>query len=173
MPTVGLNIARVDDPKEKCKLVLWDLGGQKGLRVIWDKYYEEAHAVLWLVDRGEPGRVAESRDELRRVLRSPELAGAPVLVLANGREGVTGGGLAAADTIEEALDVPGQHPRGPYRFAEVDARGGAGVRGEETLGLGSKGVCPMHGILCRPLARAILRPRPRARRACGHPNPEP
>ena len=128
MPTVGLNIGRVDDPTAKCKLVLWDLGGQKGLRVIWDKYYEEAHAVLWLVDRGEPGRVAESRDELRRVLRSPELAGAPVLVLANGRDGVAGGEPAAADTIEEALDVPGQRPGGAYRFAEVDARGGAGVR---------------------------------------------
>jgi len=128
MPTVGLNIGRVDDPTAKCKLVLWDLGGQKGLRVIWDKYYEEAHAVLWLVDRGEPGRVAESRDELRRVLRSPELAGAPVLVLANGRDGVAGGEPAAADTIEEALDVPGQRPGGAYRFAEVDAREGAGVR---------------------------------------------
>lgn len=126
MPTVGLNIGRVDDPGERCKLVLWDLGGQKGLRVIWDKYFEEAHAVVWLVDRGEPGRTGESRDELRKVLQSSELSGAPLLVLANGRDGDAG--MASADTIEEVLDIPGQRPGGAYHFGEIDARGGAGVR---------------------------------------------
>ena len=31
-------------------LILWDLGGQAGLRSIWDKYYAESHAILYVVD---------------------------------------------------------------------------------------------------------------------------
>ena len=33
-------------------LILWDLGGQAGLRSIWDKYYAESHAILYVVDSG-------------------------------------------------------------------------------------------------------------------------
>ena len=43
-PTVGLNIGKLDIGNSK--LVVWDLGGQKTMRVIWDKYYSEAHAVV-------------------------------------------------------------------------------------------------------------------------------
>jgi ADP-ribosylation factor related protein 1 len=31
-------------------LIFWDLGGQAGLRSIWDKYYAESHAILYVVD---------------------------------------------------------------------------------------------------------------------------
>ena len=31
-------------------LILWDLGGQAGLRSIWDKYYAESHAIMYVVD---------------------------------------------------------------------------------------------------------------------------
>lgn len=33
-------------------LIFWDLGGQAGLRSIWDKYYAESHAILYVVDSG-------------------------------------------------------------------------------------------------------------------------
>ncbi|KAF9600643.1 hypothetical protein IFM89_011226 [Coptis chinensis] len=48
VPTVGLNIGRVE--ASKTKLVFWDLGGQVGLRTIWEKYYDEAHAVIYVID---------------------------------------------------------------------------------------------------------------------------
>jgi hypothetical protein len=41
---VGLNIGRAE--ALGAKLVFWDLGGQVGLRTIWEKYYGEAHAVV-------------------------------------------------------------------------------------------------------------------------------
>lgn len=34
-------------------LIFWDLGGQAGLRSIWDKYYAESHALVFVVDSGE------------------------------------------------------------------------------------------------------------------------
>lgn len=35
---------------QQMQLVFWDLGGQSGLRSIWDKYYAESNAVLYVVD---------------------------------------------------------------------------------------------------------------------------
>ena len=40
----------------------WDLGGQKSLRSIWDKYFEEAHAVVFVVDSTDKDRIEECRE---------------------------------------------------------------------------------------------------------------
>ena len=54
LPTVGLNVGRI----EACNahLILWDLGGQLGLRGIWEKYYADAHGLLYVVDAADPSR---------------------------------------------------------------------------------------------------------------------
>ena len=56
VPTVGLNVGRVE--AHHAQLLFWDLGGQAGLRTIWDKYYAEAHALLYVVDATRPSRCA-------------------------------------------------------------------------------------------------------------------
>ena len=66
LPTVGLNIGRFE--AHGSPLVLWDLGGQAGLRSIWDKYYGEAHALLYVVDATDPGRLEEAKTALHRAL---------------------------------------------------------------------------------------------------------
>ncbi|CAN1267304.1 ADP-ribosylation factor-related protein 1 [Linum perenne] len=81
VPTVGLNIGRLE--VSNSKLVFWDLGGQIGLRSIWEKYYEEAHAVIFVVDAACPSRFEDSKSALEKVLRHDDLQGAPVLILAN------------------------------------------------------------------------------------------
>ncbi|KAJ0793283.1 putative small GTP-binding protein [Helianthus annuus] len=62
VPTVGLNIGRIETSNSK--LVFWDLGGQPGLRSIWEKYYEEAHAVIFVVDASCPSRFEDSKSAL-------------------------------------------------------------------------------------------------------------
>ncbi|CAI5949636.1 unnamed protein product [Closterium sp. NIES-64] len=81
VPTVGLNIGRVE--AHKAKLIFWDLGGQIGLRTIWEKYYEEAHAVIYVVDAACPDRFDDARGALEKVLRHEDLVGAPILIFAN------------------------------------------------------------------------------------------
>ncbi|CAI5499688.1 unnamed protein product [Closterium sp. Naga37s-1] len=81
VPTVGLNIGRVE--AHKAKLIFWDLGGQIGLRTIWEKYYEEAHAVIYVVDAACPERFDDARGALEKVLRHEDLVGAPILIFAN------------------------------------------------------------------------------------------
>lgn len=65
LPTVGLNVGRLE--ASGSKLVLWDLGGQPGLRAIWDKYYEETHALVYVVDASAPERFDESKLAMERV----------------------------------------------------------------------------------------------------------
>lgn len=74
-------VARV--PVEGNKVTMWDLGGQTSLRVIWNRYYSEAHAVMFMVDSEDKKRIEEAKEELQAILSHPELDGAPVVILAN------------------------------------------------------------------------------------------
>ena len=56
LPTVGLNVGRLE--AFQAQLLLWDLGGAPGLRSIWDKYYADSHALLFVVDASQPERCA-------------------------------------------------------------------------------------------------------------------
>ena len=47
-PTIGLNFVKVE--KRAGEFTFWDVGGQNVLRKIWDKYYSECSAVVFVVD---------------------------------------------------------------------------------------------------------------------------
>ncbi|KAL4714103.1 hypothetical protein ACJJTC_008457 [Scirpophaga incertulas] len=79
--TVGLNIGKID--VEGVELSFWDLGGQQELQSLWDKYYAECHAVIYIVDSSDRERVSESKETFDRMIASEHLAGVPLLVLAN------------------------------------------------------------------------------------------
>jgi len=83
-------------------MVFWDLGGQQGLRVIWDKYFSDAHALIYVLDASNVKRMDEAQKELESMLRHKDLADAPLLVLANKQdldESLT------ADEVWKLLDV--------------------------------------------------------------------
>jgi len=91
VPTVGLNVGRME--AFGTNLVFWDLGGAPGLRAIWDKYYSETHAVVFVVDAMNRERLDEARAAFERVVAARDLGGAPVLVLANKQDGDGPAGL--------------------------------------------------------------------------------
>jgi ADP-ribosylation factor related protein 1 len=99
LPTVGLNVGRLDAAGQS--FVFWDLGGQSGLRSIWDKYYEESHAVVFVVDAASRNRFQESKAALEGVLDHRQLVGAPLLVMANKQD------LENAACAQEVSDVYG------------------------------------------------------------------
>jgi len=125
--TVGLNIGRIETPA--ARLVLWDVGGQSALRVIWDRYYTDAHAIIYVIDASETGhqRLAEARNELAAVMSHRHLAEAPVLLLAN--KGDKASALSAAQLSQEmdlASLTSGHRPR-QIRVDAISAITGAGV----------------------------------------------
>ena len=91
-------------------LQFWDLGGQRGIRSIWPKYYGDCHAVVYVIDAVDHERLSEgwevfgtfhsllpsppkatnrktencnSDGLLDTVLSAPQILGVPLLLLAN------------------------------------------------------------------------------------------
>lgn len=122
VPTVGLNIGRVE--AHKSKLIFWDLGGQLGLRTIWEKYYEEAHAVLYVVDSVSRTRLEDTKSALEKVLRHPDLHGAPMLVFANKQDLP---GALNAEELSHILDLKEVSDR-PTMVQAISAYEGSGIQ---------------------------------------------
>ncbi|KAL1433713.1 hypothetical protein MTO96_012249 [Rhipicephalus appendiculatus] len=70
--TVGLNIGKIDI--HGIRLNFWDLGGQDSLQSLWDKYYAESHAVIYVVD---------SSNASPKMVGNDALHGVPILMVAN------------------------------------------------------------------------------------------
>ncbi|OQV23948.1 ADP-ribosylation factor-related protein 1 [Hypsibius exemplaris] len=79
--TVGLNIGRIDIGG--VRLSFWDLGGQEELQALWDKYYADCHAIVYVVDSGDRDRLGETRDAFAKMIHNQHLDGIPLLLLAN------------------------------------------------------------------------------------------
>ena len=62
---------------------VWDVGGQDQIRGLWRHYFLNTQAVIFVVDSNDAARLKEARDELWKVLESPELANAVLLIFAN------------------------------------------------------------------------------------------
>ncbi|VFQ98368.1 unnamed protein product [Cuscuta campestris] len=122
VPTVGLNIGRVE--VSNSKLVFWDLGGQPGLRSIWEKYYEEANAVLFVVDAACPSRFEDAKSALEKVLRHEDLHGAPLLIVANKQDLAE---AASAEELDRYLDLKKLGER-VYKIQAVSAYEGIGIK---------------------------------------------
>ena len=79
--TVGMNLGKID--VNGVRLNFWDLGGQEELQSLWDKYYEECHAVIYVVDSGDRERVEESKAAFDKMIKNETIKGIPLLVAAN------------------------------------------------------------------------------------------
>ena len=66
-----------------CRVIFWDLGGQVRMRSIWEKYYAEAHGMIFVIDSADVGRMDEANLAFDAVRDHEELRGIPVLLLAN------------------------------------------------------------------------------------------
>ncbi|KAJ8481791.1 hypothetical protein ONZ45_g15189 [Pleurotus djamor] len=80
-PTVGQNTGKITLPSTI--LQFWDLGGQRGIRNIWHRYYDDCHAVVYVIDADDRERLAEGWEVFDSVLSSPQILGVPLLLLAN------------------------------------------------------------------------------------------
>ncbi|GBC21350.2 ADP-ribosylation factor-related protein 1-like [Rhizophagus irregularis DAOM 181602=DAOM 197198] len=80
-PTVGLNIGKIDI--NRARLNFWDLGGQRDLHGIWEKYYSECHAIVFVVDSTDKERIEECKEIFEKIITNDDVEGVPILMLAN------------------------------------------------------------------------------------------
>ncbi|MBH0219698.1 hypothetical protein GH793_16080, partial [Listeria monocytogenes] len=62
---------------------VWDVGGQDKIRPLWRHYFQNTQGLIFVVDSNDRERVAESADELSKMLQEDELRDAVLLVFAN------------------------------------------------------------------------------------------
>ncbi|KIM67342.1 hypothetical protein SCLCIDRAFT_14140 [Scleroderma citrinum Foug A] len=80
-PTVGQNMGKICLPSTI--LNFFDLGGQRGMRSIWYRYYDDCHAVVFVIDAQDRERLGEGWEVFDSVLSSPQILNVPLLLLAN------------------------------------------------------------------------------------------
>ncbi|KAM9349224.1 ADP-ribosylation factor-like protein 14 [Symphorus nematophorus] len=85
VPTIGFNVEMLEARKNRqnINLTVWDVGGQGQMREHWEGFYQDCGAVVFVVDSSDRRRLEEARRELERTLRSEQLRGRPLIVLAN------------------------------------------------------------------------------------------
>ncbi|KAJ3041142.1 hypothetical protein HDV00_009857 [Rhizophlyctis rosea] len=71
------------------RINFWDLGGQRELHSIWEKYYTECHAIVFVVDSTDRERIEEVKDTFERVITNDIIEGVPVLMLANKQDDIS------------------------------------------------------------------------------------
>lgn len=65
------------------EVIFWDLGGQLRMRAVWEKYYQEASAVVFVVDSADPDRLDEVKQVFDTTCAAESLVNVPVMVFAN------------------------------------------------------------------------------------------
>ncbi|KAA0196425.1 hypothetical protein FBUS_02387 [Fasciolopsis buskii] len=89
-PTIGFD--RIEFAIDRFNVNLYDLGGGRTIRDIWQTYFAEVHGVIFVVDSSAPDRLEECHSVLNKLFSHPSICGKPVLLLANKQD------------IEEAMD---------------------------------------------------------------------
>ena len=123
-PTVGLNLGNLE--VDRARLMFWDLGGQQGLRVLWDKYFSDAHALIYVMDSSDGVRIGESVSELDKLMADKELSEVPLLILCNKQD--VEGALRGSVIEREVRDTGGVRPGRDVKVQEISALNGDGIQ---------------------------------------------
>ena len=68
---------------KKLNFSVWDVGGQKKIRMLWRHYFQGTDGLIFVIDSQDEARIEEARDELHGIISDPEMQHAALLVLAN------------------------------------------------------------------------------------------
>ena len=71
VPTIGFNMETVQ--YKKIKFDVWDIGGQSKIRPLWRHYYENANAIIFVVDSIDEDRIELAKEELHGMLQEDSL----------------------------------------------------------------------------------------------------
>ncbi|KAJ3299826.1 hypothetical protein HK104_006760 [Borealophlyctis nickersoniae] len=83
VPTVGFNVEIFT--KSRLSFTVFDMSGQGKYRDLWEHYYPDADALVFVVDTNDKVRACVARDELENMLSHKALQAkkTPILIFAN------------------------------------------------------------------------------------------
>ncbi|KIK56188.1 hypothetical protein GYMLUDRAFT_76297 [Collybiopsis luxurians FD-317 M1] len=141
-PTVGQNTGKITLPSTI--LQFWDLGGQRGIRNIWHKYYDDCHAVVYVIDADDRERLSEGWEVFDSVLSSPQILNVPLLLLANKQD--TANSLSVEEIRNDYEDWYQRKVESARRSARYgEGEGSMSSRKERIASLDVMGVSAIEG----------------------------
>jgi len=87
IPTVGFNMHKVQ--KGKVTIKVWDMGGQKKFRGMWERYCRGVEVIVFVVDASDQKSFGSANNELKSLLSKPTVSNIPLLVLLNKNDAAT------------------------------------------------------------------------------------
>lgn len=82
IPTIGFNVEEVS-PCKGVSFTVWDVGGQKKIRNLWNYYYQGTQGLIYVIDSADVERLAEASEQLHAILENDCMRGVPVVIIAN------------------------------------------------------------------------------------------
>ncbi|XP_074551518.1 ADP-ribosylation factor-like protein 6 [Halichoeres trimaculatus] len=83
VPTIGFNIEKFKS--SSLSFTVFDMSGQGRYRNLWEHYYKESHAIIFVIDSGDKLRMVVAKEELDNLLNHEDICcrKIPVLFFAN------------------------------------------------------------------------------------------
>ncbi len=95
-PTIGSNVEEIS--YNNVKLQAWDLGGQESTRSVWDVYFVNTDAIIYVIDTHDTN-YEESKNQFYKLLENEALKNAVILIYANKQD------LAGAKRVNEIIQI--------------------------------------------------------------------
>lgn len=95
-PTIGSNVEELTYNNVKSQA--WDLGGQESTRSVWDVYYMNTDAIVYVIDSIDDEYYEESKTQFHKMLNNPALKNATILIFANKQD------LPGAKTVNKLIE---------------------------------------------------------------------
>jgi ADP-ribosylation factor 1/2 len=127
-PTIGFNVESI--VYKNISFTVWDVGGQTKIRALWQHYFENTDAVIYVVDSSDGQRLAEAREELEYVLGDDRVRNATLLVFSNK---IDMPGSQSTAQVTDKLGLQGHKGRDWYIQATCAITGEGIVDGLEWL----------------------------------------
>ena len=122
IPTIGFN---VETFKYKgLDIMVWDVGGQDKIRVLWKHYYKNTDGLIFVVDSNDPDIIEYAAEELKNMLAEQDLANCPVLIMANKQDLK---GALSPETIEDKMGMKSLYGK-IYHVEGTSAATGKGLK---------------------------------------------
>eukprot|EP00296_Roombia_truncata_P001254 JP436997.1.p1 GENE.JP436997.1~~JP436997.1.p1 ORF type:complete len:182 (+),score=29.05 JP436997.1:57-602(+) len=80
-PTVGFQVDTFT--KNGVSFTVFDMSGQGRYRSLWEHYYKEAQAIIFVIDCNDKLRMCVAKEELDTLLAHPDMKRIPLLFFAN------------------------------------------------------------------------------------------
>ena len=71
-------------------ITIWDMGGSTKVRTLWNHYYDEKNAIIYVIDNSNPSSFDLALEWLKKVLNHETTSKLPILILAN-KQDIEGG----------------------------------------------------------------------------------